>query len=392
MSDNEEERRVKVRHDVIQFYQCRPSKRTMSRQELPWTDMTIEDQPSAAREDESSKDDDVEDDTYVTSPRAHHHGKGLASASGSGAERDEEIKEEDDGNDRAEGDNDEEDEEVFDVEEIIPTSYIHMGTLVFWLPLNLDWREKISYNDKTYLVREKRKENPSLVEKKPDIGYRFHMPFQQDFYENVIITKNKPVAISQWIDWSYMEGKGDIIFNEVVTACRVKHLREFMAFKKNWNNEIIVQFFATLYVEERGDTKKLHWMTEGRRYEISCGLFVRIFGFGQQDANYIKIHFGLRLDASKMRFMYRSNKRGSVGTILDLLPFYAYLNHLFQRTMTPSKGDSSNIPSYNRNLLVAMGPRPMDLISLCLTLYGRRSRQYLIALLRVVDMHPTLCI
>jgi hypothetical protein len=39
-------------------------------------------------------------------------------------------------------------------------------------------------------VREKRKENPRLVEKEP------HTAFQQDFYESIIITKNKPVTIS----------------------------------------------------------------------------------------------------------------------------------------------------------------------------------------------------
>jgi hypothetical protein len=49
-----------------------------------------------------------------------------------------------------------------------------------------------------------------------------------------------------------MEGKHDRILDEVVAACRVKHLRDVMPFQKNWNNEIIVQFFATYYVEERG--------------------------------------------------------------------------------------------------------------------------------------------
>jgi hypothetical protein len=142
MSDHEEERRFKARHDVTQFYQRRPSKRTMSKQELPRADMTIEDQPNAAKEDKSSDDDDVEDDTYMPSLWACPHGKRLVSASGSGAVRDEEeIKEEEgggNGNDGAEGDNEEEDEEVFDIEEINPTSYIHMGTPVFWLPLNPD--------------------------------------------------------------------------------------------------------------------------------------------------------------------------------------------------------------------------------------------------------------
>jgi hypothetical protein len=109
----------------------------------------------------------------------------------------------------------------------------HMGTPVFWIPLNPDWREKISYKGKTYLVREKRKENLRLVEKEPGINYRFHTAFQQDFYESVIITKIKPVAISQWIDWTYIEAKHDAIFDEVVAACRAKHLRDAMSFQKN---------------------------------------------------------------------------------------------------------------------------------------------------------------
>jgi hypothetical protein len=74
----------------------------------------------------------------------------------------------------------------------------------------------------------------------------------------MIIPKNKLVALSQWIDWTYIEGKHDRIFDEVVAACKAKHLRDTMAFKKNWNNEIIAQFFTTLYVEEREDTKKVH--------------------------------------------------------------------------------------------------------------------------------------
>jgi hypothetical protein len=149
------------------------------------------------------------------------------------ARDEEEIEEEEDGgneNDGAEGDEDEEDEEVFDVEEINPTSCIHMVTPVFRLPLNPDWREKNSYKGKTNLMREKRKENSRLVEKEPGIDYRFYKVFQQDLYESVIITKTKPTAISQWIDWTYMEAKHDTIFDEVVAACRAKHLRDVMSF------------------------------------------------------------------------------------------------------------------------------------------------------------------
>jgi hypothetical protein len=200
--------------------------------------MTISGDPNPSA-NSSSEDDDVEDDTYMPSPRARTYRKGLANASSSGAARgEEEIEEEEDSrngneNDGAEGDDDEKDEEVFDAQEINPTSYIHMGTSVFRLPLNPDWREKISYKGKIDLVREKRKENPRLVEKEPGIDYIFHTAFQQDLYESVIITKTKPTIISQWIDWIYMEAKHDAIFDEVVVACRAKHLRDVMSFQKN---------------------------------------------------------------------------------------------------------------------------------------------------------------
>jgi hypothetical protein len=134
----------------------------VTRRELPRGDMTIEGEPSAARGEESSKNDDVKDEMYAPSPRARPHGrgKGLASASGSEAVSDDEIEEEEE--DDNDGDNGEE-EETFDVEEINPTSYIHMGTPIFWLPMNPDWREKISYKGKIDLVREKRKKTRDLL-------------------------------------------------------------------------------------------------------------------------------------------------------------------------------------------------------------------------------------
>jgi hypothetical protein len=39
-----------------------------------------------------------------------------------------------------------------------------------------------------------------------------------------------------------------------------------------------------------------------------------------------------------------------------MLPFYAYLNQLFSRTVTPTKGDGNKIPAYNKNILTAMAP------------------------------------
>jgi hypothetical protein len=44
--------------------------------------MSIEGEPSAAREEASSEDDDVEDETYVPSPWAQPHSRGKGRAVG----------------------------------------------------------------------------------------------------------------------------------------------------------------------------------------------------------------------------------------------------------------------------------------------------------------------
>jgi hypothetical protein len=155
---------------VTQFYQ---RKKNVSRREMPRGVITISGDPNPDNSS-SSSNDDIEDDTYVPSPRARPHGKGLVSASGSGAGRDDEIEKE--AEEGADGDDGEEEEDVFDVEEINPPNYVDMGPLVFKAPTNPTWRVKVSYKGKTESVRENRR---ILARTQPrDVyNYRFHSLF-----------------------------------------------------------------------------------------------------------------------------------------------------------------------------------------------------------------------
>jgi hypothetical protein len=159
---------------------------------MPRGVMTISSDPNP-NNSSSNSNDDIEDDTYVPSPRARPHGKGLASASGSGEGRDDEIKEE--AEKGADGDDGEEEKEVFDVEEINPPNYIDMGPLVFRAPTNPTWSVKVSYKGKTESVRENRR-ILARAQPRDAYDYRFYSPFQQDFCESVIMTTSKPVANS----------------------------------------------------------------------------------------------------------------------------------------------------------------------------------------------------
>jgi hypothetical protein len=119
---------------------------------------------------------------------------------------------------------------------------------------------------------------------------------------------------------------------------------------------VIAQFFATLFVEEHGDTNKLHWMTKGQWFEASYAQFARLLGFGRNDANRIKIHMALKLDARKINFMYPRSKQGNFEETTDMLPLYAYINQLFRRTLTPRERDGIKILTYNKNILASMAP------------------------------------
>jgi hypothetical protein len=52
--------------------------------------------------------------------------------------------------------------------------------------------------------------------------------------------------------------------------------------------------------------------------------------------------------------MYPRSKQGNFGETMNMLPFYAYLSQMFRRTVTPTEGDVTKIPTYNKNILAAM--------------------------------------
>jgi hypothetical protein len=133
-------------------------------------------------------------------------------------------------------------------------------------------------------------------------------------------------------------------------------LRDILAFKKDWNNEVIAQFYATVYFEEHGDTRKLHWMFESQWYEVSYAQFARLLSFGRKYASRARIHMALKFEARKIKFMYPMSKQGNFAETMDMLPFYAYINQLFRRNVTPREGDGTKILTYNKNILASMAP------------------------------------
>jgi hypothetical protein len=157
---------------------------------------------------------------------------------------------------------------------------------------------------------------------------RFWATFQQDYYATVIIKKPKITHMAQYVDWTYMESKGDPIFTELSTVCGRQRVKGLMGFRQDWNKEIIAQFFATVHFGYIESERAMTWMSNGNKHSIRCSQFLSLFALGTDDRDYPKLHNGGLLEPESLYFMYTRNQRANVGHVKGLYTYYSVLNRL----------------------------------------------------------------
>jgi hypothetical protein len=100
------------------------------------------------------------------------------------------------------------------------------------------------------VLQEIRLSNPTLVPKHPGIqDPRFWNLFQLDFYNSVILTKKHPVIRHRVIDWEGCEKMNDPDLTEALRACEAQGMKSIMTMQYPWNDEVIAQFYATLWIK-----------------------------------------------------------------------------------------------------------------------------------------------
>jgi hypothetical protein len=128
-----------------------------------------------------------------------------------------------------------------------------------------------------------------------------------------------------------------------MASCESHYFKNLMGVHYDRNVEVIAQFYATLYIEERSGAGRMHWMTEGEWYNISYDDFTSHFYFGDADAHRSRLHIHNLLDEVEMKFMYVAGQDGSVETTCGLYTFYSILNSLFRKIVCPRDEDPTNI-------------------------------------------------
>jgi hypothetical protein len=157
------------------------------------------------------------------------------------------------------------------------------------------------------------------------------------------------------------------VVEAVYDRCSEMDLVEIMSFRCDWNEEVVAQFYATLFVEQ--DEQTIHWSIRGKRFRYNMAQFSILFGHAGDSTVYgggyivgrdnskVDLHEGNEVEPSKMHFMY-DRAYGDIvyGQIKGLTPYYKMLNTLFRFTLTPRGGDSDKISSRAKNLLAQMAP------------------------------------
>jgi hypothetical protein len=161
-----------------------------------------------------------------------------------------------------------------------------------------------------------------------------------------------------------MEEQQDPIYDQVIATCESHHLKILMGIHYEWNVEVIAQFYATLYIEEGGGARRMHWMTEGDWFNISYDDFASRFSFGIVDACCQRLHIQNPLDEEEMKFMYALGLEENAGTTNGLYTFCSILNRLFRKTVCLRDGDPTNISQFAKNLLANMrdGAPPLSVM------------------------------
>jgi hypothetical protein len=104
------------------------------------------------------------------------------------------------------------------------------------------------------------------------------------------------------IHWDNLRSFNIQVVNEAIDICHSKGMTSIMAMNYDWNEEVVAQFYANLYV--RRETKTFHWLLQGKPLSVSYERFSQIPCFGEDDLGRPNIHGGeIPLD-SEMAFMY----------------------------------------------------------------------------------------
>lgn len=110
--------------------------------------------------------------------------------------------------------------------------------------------------------------------------------FHANFYNSVIMTKkHQPIIKQRSINWEECVQMRDRAMTRALRACEAKGMKNIMSFSHDWNNEVIAQFYSTLWIKPSSDElggyafPYMNFNIEERWFKLSYRWFAHILNF-----------------------------------------------------------------------------------------------------------------
>jgi hypothetical protein len=94
-------------------------------------------------------------------------------------------------------------------------------------------------------------------------------------------------------------------FNKILEACDLHGITDLLQFYYNWNQEVILEFYFTLFFDKK--ERIFMWMTNGRRFHVKLSQFAQILGLSSQLDIPKKLHSERVMMPREMTPMYIPN-------------------------------------------------------------------------------------
>jgi len=198
--------------------------------------------------------------------------------------------------------------------------------------------------------------NPDEVDVVEKLDPRFVTPFQLDYYNSAILPKLQPVVKQKYIDWDHCLKLDDPVMTKSLAILERHNFKNIMTMQYPWNNEVIAQFFATVWYEDPTVTRHgiVHFSTQDQRYLVSYPRFAQILGFDDDDFDKPWLDCTPHLKNDISFAYYEGATMKEFYTTKKMKKLYRYINLLVRKTLIPKIGGASEILSSVGPFLAAL--------------------------------------
>jgi hypothetical protein len=151
-----------------------------------------------------------------------------------------------------------------------------------------------------------------------------------------------------------MQNKHDPVFNKVIAKAHSLGIFDIHDLYQDWNTKLVAQFCSIAWRSGNGYESTINFSIEGHRFSVCVMDFPIIFGLAHDDFLRDEVIIERTIAENELASLYYPRNENFYGKIHDLLPEYAIFNNIFRNTLTPKRGDCTNIRASTRTLLLAI--------------------------------------